>query len=165
MFISVGFNIYIRHWKAREKLQEKPYVNFSQPIINVAFFRLLCCRCDPVCRCVGLTFNTFKRSVAVQDVDYGNNGSYCPSIVGNKMTSAVCDDIYNLSEQQQQQQCYPPVSLEQNYPPVAIEQHQQWDPSVASNGQPAELDSDAEDDPGKLLNAWLGQLNKVNLAQ
>jgi len=64
------------------------------------------------------------------------------------MTSAVCDDIYNLSEQQQ---CYPPV---------AIEQHQQWDPSVASNGQPSEPDSDAEDDPGKLLNAWLGQLNK-----
>ena len=77
------------------------------------------------------------------------------------MTSAVCDDIYNLSEQQ----CYPPVSLEQNYPPVAIEQHQQWDPSVASKGQPAEPDSDTEDDPGKLLNAWLGQLNKVNLAQ
>ena len=70
------------------------------------------------------------------------------------MTSAVCDDIYNLSEQQTQ--CYPPV---------AIEQHQQWDPSVASNDQPAEPDSDAEDDPGKLLNAWLGQLNKVNLAQ
>ena len=139
---------------------EKSYK--KKPIINVAFFRLLCCRCDPVCRCVGLTFNTFKRSVAVQDVDY-NNGSCCPSIVGNKMTSAVCDDIYNLSEQQQQ--CYPPVSLEQNYPSVAIEQHQQWDPSVASNGQPAEPDSDAEDDPGKLLNAWLGQLNKVNLAQ
>ena len=77
------------------------------------------------------------------------------------MTSAVCDDIYNLSEQQ----CYPPVSLEQNYPPVAIEQHQQWDPSVASKGQPAEPDSDTEDDPGKLLNAWLGQLNKVYLAQ
>ena len=153
---------YVKHWKSREKLQENPYVNFSQPIINVTFFHLLCCRCDPVCRCVGLTFNTLKRSVAVQDVDY-NNGSCCPSIVGNKMTSAVCDDIYNLSEQQQQ--CYPPVSLEQNYPSVAIEQHQQWDPSVASNGQPAEPDSDAEDDPGKLLNAWLGQLNKVNLAQ
>ena len=27
--------------------------------------------------------------------------------------------------------------------------------------QVAEPDSDAEDDPGKLLNVWLGQLNKV----
>ena len=36
---------------------------------------------------------------------------------------------------------------------------------IYHNGQQlnsiAEPDSDAEDDPGKLLNAWLGQLNKV----
>ena len=55
------------------------------------------------------------------------------------MTSAVCDDIYNQIEQQQQLQCYPMVA-----------------PTC-----PAEPDSDGEDDPGKLLNAWLGQLNKV----
>lgn len=67
-------------------------------------------RCDDsVCRCVGLTFNTFKQQ------DKNNN----------KMTSAVCDDIYNPQQ------------------------------------QVAEPDSDAEDDPGKLLNVWLGQLNKV----
>ena len=46
------------------------------------------------------------------------------------MTSAVCDDIYNPTQQ------------------------------VLGATAP-EPDSDAEDDPGKLLNAWLGQLNKV----
>ena len=36
--------------------------------------------------------------------------------------------------------------------------NQQQYPAASSTG--FEPDSDAEDDPGKLLNAWLGQLNK-----
>ena len=52
------------------------------------------------------------------------------------MTSAVCNDsdIYN---------------------------QQQYPVATGSHGTAGEPDSDAEDDPGKLLNAWLGQLNKV----
>ena len=38
---------------------------------------------------------------------------------------------------------------------VSEDIYQQQPPAVV------EPDSDAEDDPGKLLNAWLGQLNKV----
>ena len=55
----------------------------------------------------------------------------CVTSITYKMSSAVGgDDIYN----------------------------QQQYPAASSTG--LEPDSDAEDDPGKLLNAWLGQLNK-----